>query len=453
MNSTQLTVVAGLCLALIGELAGPMSRAQDKVPAPGAARDNRPQDRAAGTAQTAARKRWYKGNLHTHSLWSDGNDFPEMIADWYKSHGYHFLALSDHNILSRGEKWIRTEQPVKRGNDGALARYRQKMGEAWVETRNQDGMPEVRLRGLDEFRGMFEESEKFLMVQAEEITDHFGSLPVHINATNLVELIRPQGGQTLRETIANNLIAVEQQRRRAGRPILAHLNHPNFGYAVTAEDLASVIQEKFFEIYNGHPGVNQLGDETHVGLERMWDIANTIRLGEMKQPPLLGLGTDDSHNYEGPRGASPGRGWVMVHATGLTPAALVEAIEAGDFYASSGVTLTDIRFAEKDRELAIDIEAAPGVEYVTQFIGTPRSYDRTNTPVRDAEGKEITATRRYSADVGQVLHEVSGAHPRYRLNGEELYVRAVVRSSKPHPNPSYDNQTEQAWTQPVGWSR
>ena len=28
--------------------------------------------------------RWWKGNIHTHSLWSDGNDFPEMIADWYK---------------------------------------------------------------------------------------------------------------------------------------------------------------------------------------------------------------------------------------------------------------------------------------------------------------------------------------------------------------------------------
>ncbi len=24
--------------------------------------------------------RWWKGNLHTHSLWSDGNDYPERIA-------------------------------------------------------------------------------------------------------------------------------------------------------------------------------------------------------------------------------------------------------------------------------------------------------------------------------------------------------------------------------------
>ena len=34
-----------------------------------------------------APNRWWKGNLHTHSLWSDGDDFPEMIAEWYKQHG------------------------------------------------------------------------------------------------------------------------------------------------------------------------------------------------------------------------------------------------------------------------------------------------------------------------------------------------------------------------------
>ncbi|MFO0064709.1 MAG: hypothetical protein ACK523_01980, partial [Pirellulaceae bacterium] len=28
--------------------------------------------------------RWWKGNLHTHSFWSDGNDFPEMISEWYR---------------------------------------------------------------------------------------------------------------------------------------------------------------------------------------------------------------------------------------------------------------------------------------------------------------------------------------------------------------------------------
>jgi ABC-type glycerol-3-phosphate transport system substrate-binding protein len=37
---------------------------------------------AAPAADSALR--WFKGNLHTHSLWSDGDDYPEMIADWFK---------------------------------------------------------------------------------------------------------------------------------------------------------------------------------------------------------------------------------------------------------------------------------------------------------------------------------------------------------------------------------
>lgn len=130
--------------------------------------------------------------------------------------------------------------------------------------------------------------------------------------------------------------------------MLAHLNHPNFGHAVTAEDMAAVLQERFFEVYNGHPGVNHLGDEVHVDLERMWDIANTIRVADMKQPPLYGLATDDSHNYFGRRGSSPGRGWVMVRASRLEADRIIEAIQRGDFYASSGVRLESVQCDSRD---------------------------------------------------------------------------------------------------------
>ncbi len=50
--------------------------------------------------------RWWKGNLHTHSFWSDGDDYPEMIIDWYKTAGYDFVALSEHNTLAEGERFI-----------------------------------------------------------------------------------------------------------------------------------------------------------------------------------------------------------------------------------------------------------------------------------------------------------------------------------------------------------
>ncbi len=404
-------------------------------------------------AQGESPAKWYKGNLHTHSLWSDGNDFPEMICDWYKSRGYHFLALSDHNILSDGEKWIDESKAQTRDAIGGLARYRERFGEKWVESRDKDGKLEIRLKTLAEFRPLFEEQEKFLLIQGEEITDSFQALPIHVNATNLRDLIKPQRGNSLRETIANNLIAVENQSKAAGQPMLAHLNHPNYGYAVTAEDMAAVLQERFFEVYNGHPGVNHLGDKQHAGMERIWDIANTLRIAEFKSPPLLALATDDSHNYFGTRGASPGRGWVMVRSRKLAADPLVQALHAGDFYASSGIELAEVTFDAEQGRLSLAIVPQEGVTYATEFIGTLVGVDIKSEAVLDDKGQELRATRRYSDQIGKVLAKVSGTKAEYQLTGDELYVRAVVTSSRAPENPSFENQREQAWTQPVGWKK
>ena len=48
---------------------------------------------------------WYKGNLHSHSLLCDGDDFTEMIFIWYKENDYNFLAISDHNVLADHESY------------------------------------------------------------------------------------------------------------------------------------------------------------------------------------------------------------------------------------------------------------------------------------------------------------------------------------------------------------
>lgn len=209
---------------------------------------------------------WLKGNIHTHSFWSDGNQFPEMIASWYKQKGYDFLALTDHNVLSKGEKWMPLSTLKARGGDDILENYISAFGDEWVTTRGEGPKLEVRLRTLEEFRQGLEKDGDFLMIQSEEISDRSQGVPVHMNATNIQEVIAPLGGATVREAMANNLRAVAEQARRIGKPIVLHLNHPNFGYAVTAEDLAAVVQERFVEIYNGHPGVNVLGDDDHASV-------------------------------------------------------------------------------------------------------------------------------------------------------------------------------------------
>jgi hypothetical protein len=403
--------------------------------------------------------RWWKGNLHTHSLWSDGNDFPEMIAERYRTRDYHFLALTDHNVLSQGIRWMETADVAKRGGDNVLTKYRDRFGPNWVEVRGAGGAQEVRLKPFDEYRALLEERGKFLLIQAEEISDKAEGVPVHMNASNLRDVIQPLGGATVRETIENNLRQVEEQAEKAGREILAHLNHPNFGWAVTAEDIAHAVTERFFEVYNGHPGVNQPGDEHRPSIDRLWDIANTIRLAHLEAPPLYGVATDDSHHYHETGGSRPFRGWQMVRTTHLTPEHIIRAIKAGDNYASSGVTLADVRYDPQTRTLELTIQPDGDATFKTQFIGTLRGFDDKSEPTVGADGKPpvdktgkpLRVSRKYSGEVGQVLATAEGLSAKYTLTGKELYVRAVVTSSEAPADPSFKGQMRQAWTQPVGW--
>ena len=400
---------------------------------------------ASPSAETASPP-WWKGNLHTHSYWSDGDDYPEMVMDWYKEQGYHFMALSDHNILAEGDKWIVPAQ--KRNGRIALQRYRDRFGEEGVTWKVEDADTLVRLKTLAEYRPLFEEEGVFLIIQAEEITDGFEQKPVHVNATNVQELIAPQGGGSVREVMQNNVDAVLEQRERTGQPMFPHINHPNFGWAVTAEDLIALRGERFFEVYNGHPLVHNEGDSLRPGTERMWDIILTERLAH-GDDVLYGIAVDDAHNYHAMTSdnANPGRGWVMVRAAALTPEALIAAMEAGDFYGTSGVTLADIQHDASTLRLEIEPEA--GVTYVTRFIGTRRGYDAGSEPLA-LEGDEAAAvTRRYSDDLGVILAEVEGLTPTYTFAGDELYVRAQVISSKRKANPYREGEYEVAWTQPV----
>src|SRR5688572_9890539 len=55
---------------------------------------------SAQSAQSAGATRWFKGNLHTHTLNSDGDSTPDEVVRWYREHGYDFLVLTDHNFVT-----------------------------------------------------------------------------------------------------------------------------------------------------------------------------------------------------------------------------------------------------------------------------------------------------------------------------------------------------------------
>ena len=152
---------------------------------------------------------WLKGNLHTHTLESDGDSTPAEVVRWYADHGYDFLAITDHDKVTR----------------------------------------------VDDSRGL-------VLILGEEVTDRLPKKPLHVNAIGIDEAIKPQRGATPVEVLQRNIDAV----RKTGA--LALINHPNFGWAFGADELLQLERANFLEIASGHPFVNAEGPPS---VESMWD--------------------------------------------------------------------------------------------------------------------------------------------------------------------------------------
>lgn len=118
---------------------------------------------------------WFKGNMHTHSHWSDGDDYLEMIALWYREHDYNFLVFTDHNVLANSDRWV----TVKNTAGGPLAYGKLKIQfPGLVEERiSENGDLEVRLRRFDEVAKQFNAPGSYLLIQGEEISDRFEERP------------------------------------------------------------------------------------------------------------------------------------------------------------------------------------------------------------------------------------------------------------------------------------
>ena len=49
--------------------------------------------------------KWYRGNVHTHSTRSDAKLSPAEVAEFYRTNGYDFIALTDHLIYANPADW------------------------------------------------------------------------------------------------------------------------------------------------------------------------------------------------------------------------------------------------------------------------------------------------------------------------------------------------------------
>jgi hypothetical protein len=297
---------------------------------------------------------WFKGNTHTHSLRSDGDSTPDQVAQWYRDHDYDFLVLSDHNRLSPAET--------------LNASY-----------------------GAD---------HQFLVIQGEEVTDDFQGQPIHVNALGVSENVEPQHGASVLDTLQRDVDAI---RRAGGVPLI---DHPNYVSPIGADTLRQVERSGLVEVFNQHPGTNSRGSAGVPGMEEVWD--RILTGGRV----TYGIADDDAHTFKAssdPMAARPGRGWVFVHAERLAAQSILDALQRGDFYASTGVELTDYQVTGTG--ITVDIRDQPSRTYRVQFIGQN----------------------------GRVLREVTSTCASYTFTNNDMYVRVRIE----------DSTGAFAWTQPV----
>lgn len=298
--------------------------------------------------------RWFKGNTHTHTLNSDGDSTPDEVVRWYREQRYHFLVLTDHNTVT----------PV----DGLNALH---------------GAP-----------------DRFLVIRGEEVTDSAAKKPVHLNLIGGEGLVAPQGGATPAEALRRDVAAMLPAKG------VISINHPNFEWGLTGEDLLSGKGAHLLEIANAHPIVNNAGGGASPDTEALWD--GMLSAGVT----VYGVASDDEHELKRPwvKGAArPGQAWIVVRAPRLAAEDILASLSRGDFYASTGIELMDVQATPQ--RVALVIKEQKPTRYSVQFIGRG----------------------------GRVLKTVASAPYQYDIAGNEGYVRAKV----------VDSNGLAAWTQPV----
>src|SRR5690606_41796995 len=122
--------------------------------------------------------------------------------------------------------------------------------------------------------------------------------------------------------------------------------------------------------------------------------------------------------------SNAGRGWVMVLSDSLTPASLIHAMEAGDFYATTGVILDAVKVSLD--ALHVRVKAEAGVTYEIQFIG--------------ATGQDTHTS---------VLKTVSGTEASIELSDSYAFVRAKLTADKLKQNAFQAGDLQTAGIQPI----
>lgn len=240
---------------------------------------------------------WYKGNLHCHTTNSDGCLTPAEAVELFRSHGYHFLCLSDHDLYSDYRpSFNRGDFILLPGLEASAVLYESSTG-LRKKVHHLHGILGTEEMQAQASHALFHHKETFPVTRYYDTWD----------------------GAKVAQQLADALSA---------RGMFVTYNHPVWSRVEEAEFLP-IKGLWALEIYN-YGTVN----ESYTGYDELhWD--SFLRQGRH----LFAFAADDNHN-EGTFPDALG-GYIMVKSPELSHEALVQNLLCGNFYASSGPQIFD----------------------------------------------------------------------------------------------------------------
>ncbi len=263
---------------------------------------------------------WLKGSTHVHAKPSGDSATPvEEVIAWYESRGYDFIALTDHNRITE-------------------------VGATTTVGRVAVRAPAAGLIVLAGIELTFNPSGCVPAGDGDKCRIHVNLLGPSSRPPDKLEW----ADRKTKDRVAMYQAVLEQQKILGG---IAQINHPQWYWGMTAEVLTELARRgmPLVEIANVQFATWNAGDKDHPSTEALWDAALA------KGVTLWGVASDDAHHYNDPGKYPAGGGWVVVRAR-REPQAILEALAAGRFYASTGVALA--RAEVVDQSLVVEI--APG---------------------------------------------------------------------------------------------
>lgn len=271
--------------------------------------------------------RFYKANLHCHTTVSDGSKTPEEIKRDYKANGYSVIAFTDHDVLI--------------------------------------GHPELK-------------DDSFLPLNGYEveINDTDTQRTCHLCFIAKEENNLKQVCWHREKYLKHNSVNYKSQ--------VQFYDEPDFEREYTPECINTMIEKAskhgFFVTYN-HPGWSRENFDDYCkykGMDAM-EIVNYISMqegnfdwNERVYEDMLYSGSkifcvagDDNHNKkpENSRGFDSYGAFVMIKAPTLEYRAVTQALENGDFYASTGAEIDELYV--EDGKVYITCSDAVRITYIT----------------------------------------------------------------------------------------